>query len=111
MEVQVDSGSEESMAGPPQRGAVVDATVGGSPASTVQDVVNGIGFGASVAVPGGALDLMMLEPGAQDLQIVHGACLQHAVIVVVGDVKWEVQCVPNQSCRGPRWCSCPLGRW
>lgn len=31
--------------GPPQRGAAVDATFSGSPVPTVQDVVNGIGFG------------------------------------------------------------------
>lgn len=63
----MDSGSKESMDGPSQHGAAVNATVSGSPAPTVQDVVNGIGFGASLAVPGGALDLTILEPGANDL--------------------------------------------
>lgn len=53
-----------------------------------QDVISGLGCGTRVAVAGGAVVLILLKPGAQDLQIVHGTCLQHAVTVVVGEVRW-----------------------
>lgn len=67
-ELQAESGSEESMVGPPQPGAAVDTAVSGnSPVPTDRDVVNDLGCGTSVAVPGGAVNLTILEPGAQDL--------------------------------------------
>lgn len=53
------------------------------PASTDQNVINGVESATGVAVPSGAVELPVLEPGAQSLQVVCCAELEHAISIVV----------------------------